>query len=217
MKRILFTVTGISFLICLSCQTGSQSELDPSPTMRAPAVCIWDGAVLRAKPQQNGKWLSSLCLGETITWLGPAKLDTSSKKPIEYIMIELSDSTIGWASSYVIVTNAAVGALKADSPIYKRPDAVTRTDDAFSMMDLVAVTQEKGDWLSVIGEKRKKKGWIKKSDVTMSKIDVTFAVLANKEFQKEDGRSKREKAKDILKNPSFKSPYFTQQLRRIYR
>lgn len=216
MKKQLFIIIGIGILLCLYCQKDQKSDTELAPTVRIPAVCIWDGAGLRAEPNQNGKWLSSLCLGETMTWLGPAKIDTSSKKPIEYIMVELSDSTIGWASSYLIVTNATLGALKVDSPVYKRPDAVTKTNDTFSMMDMVAVTQEQDDWVQVIGEKRKKKGWIRKAVITTSKPDVTFAILANKEFQKEDGRSRREKIQAILENTPYKDSYFARQIDRIH-
>ena len=203
----------ISFLIialCLACQ-----QNNPPLNLRIPSVCIWDGASLRSEPKKDGRYIDDISLGETVTWLGPSVIDSSGDKPREYIKIALSDSTIGWTYSYLIVTHAIVGALKVNTPIYKRPDAITMTEESLQMMDMVAVIKQMDGWAQIIGEKRNKKGWIRESVVTTSKPDVTVAILAVKELRKNNDKSRKEKIRSIINRTPHKDAYFIRQLREM--
>jgi hypothetical protein len=204
-------------ILFFSCK--GKKQLPVIQEKRIQSVCIYDNIALRKEPRKviKGNWLSSVSLGETVIWLGEIKVDSSDNNR-EYVKIELSDSTIGWASSWGIIVDAEIGAIRNSTPIYNRPDFVTITDRSFELMDIVAITDSKDDWIKVIGERRgqkgwiNKKGWIKKENVTKDKKDITVAILANKELKKEDNIPYLGKIKSIIKTSPYPESYFIQKL-----
>ena len=138
----------IFFVFGISCEQKQTPQEEIKPVVeKIETICIWDGAALRAEPTSKGKWLSSISLGETVYWREESQIDTTDRD-YEYLKIELSDGTVGWASKWVLVTDAKVGAVLDDTPIYKRPDLLTMTDEHLDMMDMVAITEEKGEWIA---------------------------------------------------------------------
>ncbi len=180
----------------------------------ATTVCIWDRAVLRSEPSyQEGKWLASIALGEKVTWLGETQTDSSGAKKLEFHKVRLSDGKEGWALAYVLVRDAVPAAVIQKTYIYQRPDILTVTDQAFEPMDLLAVSKIEGDWLEVIGNQRKKSGWIKKDGVSFREEDVAVAALAYKAFREEDEAVKRQKLLAIVENPALANSVFMAGLR----
>lgn len=175
-------------------------------------VCVWDNVPLRAIPTRSGKWLSSISLGETVQWLGKTSIDSTDKNR-EYLNIKLSDGTTGWASSYGLIRDAKVGAIKAETPIYKRPDLLTITDKKFEMMDMLATTAEKGEWVKVVGEKRKKSGWIKSENITTHSEDVAVAILASKKLQQTNEMTESEQIEQIIAETPYPESFFIKKLR----
>ena len=53
------------------------------------AVCIWDRASLKESPDDKGKWLASISLGEKCTYLDAEKEDNSGTKPVKYVKIKM--------------------------------------------------------------------------------------------------------------------------------
>ena len=74
------------------------------------AVCISNGVAVRAEASKNGKYLSSLNLGETLIYLGTSVIDSSDKNR-EYYRVELSDETVSWVRSYGILIDAKPAAI----------------------------------------------------------------------------------------------------------
>lgn len=218
-------LTGVLFM-ALACQTRTpEARSTPNDPSNAPesvdgipkgatTVCIWDRAVLRSEPSyEKGKWLASIALGEKVTWLGDTQTDSSSGKKLEFHKVRLSDGKEGWALAYVLVRDAVPAAVIQKTYIYQRPDILTVTDQAFEPMDLLAVSKIEGDWLEVIGNQRKKSGWIKKDGVSFREEDVAVAALAYKAFREEDEAVKRQKLLAIIENPALSNSIFMAGLR----
>jgi len=179
------------------------NKIDP-----LPSICIWDKLSLRDSPSQKGEWLSSVNLGEEIMYLGESRKDSTNKN-IEYIKIQLSDGKQGWASAYGIVIDALSGVLYKSSPIYQRPDLLTETNQNFNIMDMVAIQDVKDHWLYVIGNQRKKQGWIPAEHITTDRMNVAVAILANKALA--DAETVEDKIKTLenfLQNTPFSQSIF---------
>jgi hypothetical protein len=203
----------LAFLAAAILFACSKKKETPSGSgARIRSVCIYDGIGLRGEPSKTGKWLSTVNLGETVYWIGSTRIDSTDNNT-KYVNVVLSDSTEGWALEFGIATNATVGAIREDVPVYKRPDPLTITDVRFKFMDLVAITSAKEGWFEVLGEKRAKKGWINGEIVATMKEDVTSAVLAAKKMKANDGLSEIEKIKAIIGSAPFPNSYFIEKLR----
>lgn len=143
-------------------------------------VCIQKVAVW-AEASGQSKWLSGLELGETVQMLEskPVKDEKDPKQP-EYYKIKLSDGTTGYCNTWGIVKGAYVGVIQNQAKIYKRPDLLADAGQSFDIMSIVAVQEEKDDWLRVTGEKWAKSGWITKDSIRKDKEDVVTAIILKK-------------------------------------
>ena len=82
-------------------------------------------------------------------------------------------------------------------------------------MDILAITEETDDWLKVTGEKKKLKGWIKKSFVSVNKEDIAFALIANRELASRDDKSLLDKIQNVLDNNPYPGSIFVETLNKI--
>ena len=181
---------------------------------RIDTISIWDGVALRAQPKRTGKWLASISLGERVFWLGESQVDSTNDQ-YEYLKVELSDGTVGWASKYVVVVDSQAGAVKKETPVYKRPDPLTMSDKMFEVMDMVAITDEKDGWVEVVGEKREKSGWIRSDYITKDKGDVTVAILAMKALREKDDIPLYQKIHEIIEKTAYPESIFIPILRQM--
>ena len=202
----------IAIFIVFSCT--ERSEQEDTTAKELSAVCIWEGSTLRDAPSKQAKWLASISLGETLTMLGDTAIDSTDKNR-EFYNIRLSDGKQGWVQAYLLAIDAKPAAFIQKAVIHKRPDLLTGTDNAFETMEMVAVLNEQDDWLEVIGNKRKKSGWIKNENVTFNDKDVAVAILATKAFSEKDQERKDEKIKEILDNSALSGSVFIEELQRL--
>ncbi len=203
----------LSLLLCIifivSCGEKKQKTTDESAN---EAVCIWDGASLRQGPSSSTKWLSSVSLGEKVTLLG--EIQTDSVDNIEFVKVQLSDGKEGWVSSNLVITDGKVAAIIEKSVIYKRPDLLTSTEKSFDAMEMVVITSESDDWLEVTGNQKKKSGWIKKTAVTDSSLDVSVAILATKALEITDHEKRMEEINKIINNADLQGSIFIETLKK---
>jgi hypothetical protein len=186
MKQFSILLIPVVLLVaCKGRQSGS-SEGNENAGQRIPAVCISTGTPLRAEPKNEGKWISSMILGESLTYLGETKADSANPQQ-EYYRVELSDGKLAWARSYGILLNATPAAIITETPVYKRPDLVTKTDKSFKTVEFVAIIGEKDDWAEVVGAEKRKSGWIKKESLSTNAEDVAVATLAQKDLLDKNG------------------------------
>lgn len=177
-----------------------------------PAVCIWDKGSIRTEPQKGSKWVSSMALGEKVTWLGITKVDSANNN-IRYHKVRLSDSTTGWASEYVVVLDAFPGVITKEASLYKRPDLLTVSEKKFDKMDIVAITKSENEWRMVTGNQKKKKGWIKANTLSQKEDDVAVALLVKKAMDDKNKANTITNLQKIIQNPSFENSTFIGDLK----
>jgi hypothetical protein len=208
-----FVFISIAILLIHTCQKNGKDKAVPE-SKQVKAICIWDRTAVRETPQEKGKWLASLNVGEKVLWLGDTSVDSTDEET-EYLKVELSDGIVGWAKSYLLIPNATLGAILEEAPIYERPDVLSLSDKRFEMMNMVAITDTKNDWVEVIGEQKRRRGWIHMNKVTTDSIDVAVAILATKALEKEDGLSKQEKIQTFIESTPFPDSYFISKLKQL--
>lgn len=192
-------------------QTTAQEEASKN----IDAVSIWDGISVREEPSSDGKWVSSISLGEKVLLTGKTAID-SSEENREYVEIILGDEKQGWVVSDFIVEGTAVAVI-SEAQIFKRPDLLTKTDKSFTSMDVLALLNTKDEWVEVKGKKQGDKwfssGWVKRTDLSDNEIDIAVAVYAQKALAIEDEEERTEAIQEILENESFTSSQFMVDLK----
>ena len=78
---------------------------------QTPSVCIEDGMSLRSEPSKTSKLLTTVSLGEEVSWLGKSEKD--SKTGQAYHQIKISDGTTGWILTKGIVIKAKAAVIVA--------------------------------------------------------------------------------------------------------
>jgi hypothetical protein len=219
MKRILNLVLMASLIFSVACKgkkTSAEGIVSEVSEDASYAVCIWDRASLKEAPEEKGKWLESLSLGEKCEYLDETKEDNSGTKQVQYYKVRLLGGKEGWVQSTLIALNSKPAALSQDAEVYSRPDLLTKTDKAFSKMDIVAVKGSQGDFLEVTGKRTEGKwietGWIKANNVTYSDVDIAVAKFGSKALRMEDEVKKQEAIKQIISNSDFSNSIFINDL-----
>ncbi|HEX3048773.1 MAG TPA: hypothetical protein VHY08_28755 [Bacillota bacterium] len=205
--------TGLWLLmIVLLGLTGCFGSKDPNANQ---AVCIYDGASIREEANKDGKWLSSLSLGETGTFEGKAVADPKDPKT-EYIKVKLSDGTKGYVNVYCVVLGAYVGVIQEPAKIYKRPDLLSESSKKYDTMDIVAVEEESGDWVRVTGEGRAKSGWVEKGMIRKTKEDIVTAVMLRKAIKAQKGEMTQEEMEKTVATLAYPNSYFALKMLEKY-
>jgi predicted small secreted protein len=224
--KIFFTPVIIAFtalfILSVTCRSDKLKESKSlkdnklSVKEKVTGVCIWDGIAIREKPSRNSELISTLNLGESFYYLN-VNAEDSSYRNRKYLKIELSDGTVAWAAEFGLIIDAKTGVVKEKVPVYKRPDLLTISDREFSPMDIVAITEENDDWIKVTGEKKKLKGWIKKSFVSFNEEDIAFSLIAKRELADSDDKPLLDKIQNILNNNPYPTSIFVETLNEIAR
>jgi hypothetical protein len=184
----LLRILLIPFLLVTACKSrlNDSASNEAATEQRIQAVCISTGTPLREEPKKDGKWISSMLLGEKLTYLGETVFDSLNGQ--EYYRVELSDGKQAWGRSYGILLNATPAAIISQTPIYKRPDLVTKTNKSFNIVEFVAIVSEKEDWVEVNGAEKRKSGWIKREALSTNPEDVAVATMAQKDLLDKEGK-----------------------------
>jgi len=221
----------ILMLICLtfilgSCGNDKKSGTDGNDSTAVkvtegdPAICLWSSVTLKASPEQNGKYVTNIYMGETATFLGETATDSTVKnKPREYVKLKLKDGTKGWVQANYVAIKAKPYAVKNMTKLYKRPDILAPGKDQFEQMQFVVVTEEQDGWVKIKGKKRAdswfKEGWIKIENLTSTEADITVSILAERAMAKETPEKKTEALNEIIDNPDLNSSMFISNIRTL--
>lgn len=210
-------ITAIFFGACKSSTEENTSETEATTEQvvveKVEAVCVSNGTPLRAEPNKEGKYLSSLNLGETFLYLGESATDSNDTRR-KYYKVELSDGSVAWARTYGVKVDAKPAAITNNTPIYKRPDLVTKTDKELKVLEFIAIISEKEEWIEVVGEGSKKSGWIMKQNITTNMEDVATATLASKELLK-NGEIQQDKIIEFIEASPYQSSQFIAYLQNM--
>ena len=215
MKTVNLKLIGLIFVssvVMLSCnnsgirdltgengEKASGDEMKETPEKNVKAICIYEGGGL----YDNRKWISGLNLGETAVYLGETKEDTVQHKKGTYHKIELSDGKIGWANEWVIVLDAYLAVVSDETPVYKRPNVINITDQKMKKFSVIAVQEEKDDFVKFISAGRKNSGWIKKKDITTDDESIAVAVLANRKFKGDPENAEMKELESFIEDFPF--------------
>ncbi len=220
MKNLSLLVIGLLLFACGSQNSQSEESANQDESTSSepvaiveekPAVCIWDKVSVREAPKSDGKWKTSISIGETLTYMGENAVDSLDKNR-RYSKVKLADGTEGWSASDFIIVDGRVAVFLVEKDMYKRPDLLTKSDKKFSQMDIVAIKSEQDDWVEITGKRSEGKwienGWVKKGDLSETSIDVAVAKFASLAMNVEDESERTEKLQEILDNSDFSSSAF---------
>jgi hypothetical protein len=220
----------LSFLamFVFTCNTGSTNSdektgdsLSASNQVSAPevsAICLWSSVSLRETPQQKGKYINTIYMGEKAIYMGEAVMDSSDKKnPREFIKIKLTDGKVGWVQGNMMAIGGKPYALVEKTKLYKRPDILSVGKEEFDKMQFVVITEEQDEWAKIKGKKKTdgwfKEGWVKMDKLIGTEVDVTVSILAERALLIEDNEKRIEALNEILGNSDFNASIFIDDIR----
>lgn len=191
-----------------------ENEKATTEMTKVLAVSVFDKVPVRAEPKKDGKYLTSLNLGETMNYLGEEVADSNDAKR-KFYKVELSDGTVAWARTYGVISDATPAAIISKTPVYKRPDLVNKTTKVLNPLEFVVIVGEKDDWVEIIGVQKKKKGWVKKQYLKTKDEDVAVSTLAYKSILSIDGELDNEKVPDFLDELPYRNTAFDGYLQQV--
>jgi hypothetical protein len=215
MKKLCLIVLLFTAYCLSGCKNGSSGS-NSLGVSESDAVCVWDNVSLKEAPTESSKWLSSISIGEKVTYLEETKDDTSGKKSVTYYKIKLKDDKTGWALSDFIIVGSKPAVISTDVELYSRPDLLTKTGKMYKAMDIIAVKSEQNDFLEISGKRQEGKwietGWIKNNGISYSDIDIAVAKYARKALDIADSKKRADAIKEIVNNPDFSGSIFISTL-----
>jgi len=197
------------------CKSGSSGS-NSLGVSESDAVCVWDNISLKEAPTESSKWVSSISIGEKVTYLEETKDDTAGKKSITYYKIKLKDNKTGWVLSDFVIIGSKPAVVSKDIELYSRPDLLTKTGKMYKAMDIIAVKSEQNDFIEISGKRQDGKwvetGWIKNNGVSYADVDIAVAKYARKAMDIKDVQKRKDAIKEIVKNPDYSGSIFISTL-----
>ncbi len=217
MKNLTFLTLTIPLFI-LGCASGGGEETtesttsEPTPEVKEIAsVCIWDKVSVRETPNEKGKWITSLSIGEKVTYTNISEVDSANDRT--YLKIKLTDGTEGWSRDDFIIPESRPAVFVSNSDLYNRPDLLTKSDKQFSVMDIVAV-EDKGEdgWAAVNGKRKEGKwidnGWVKSENLSYNDVDLAAAKFVQQAMAVENPEEKLKALQEVANNSDLAGSIF---------
>ena len=181
-------------------------------------VCLWPNLSVRETASDDGKYLNAMRLGETALSFGETVTDEESAKKRQFVDVTLSDGTKGWIREDLVAVNAVAAAVAAETKIYRRPDPLTMTGDAFQPLDLVAIYERDGDYVKVKGipqgESWYKEGWASNEHLWQG-ANVAVASLYQDALAEKDPVKSLQKIESILQNKELEEAHLYTVLKEV--
>ncbi|MBN1250769.1 MAG: hypothetical protein JXR51_08180 [Bacteroidales bacterium] len=231
LKLNLLLLTFVFFIFsCASEGTDENSENDSTSVeadvedgvgyeQEVQAICIWSSLTVKATPNEKGKYITSINLGEVATTHGIISVDSSTSKPREYVNITLADGTSGWVQKNFIAIDSKAFVVKGKTKIYKRPDILTATKNELDRMQFLVSTEFQEGWIKI---KAKRKidnwfieGWVKSDHLTDNQIDVTVAILVQRALDFKDKAKRIDALTEIKDNADFSASVFIKDIEEL--
>jgi len=175
------------------------------------AVCVYDKMSILTKPsRKEGKWVTSLALGEKVTYLGDEQKDESGK--YSFVKVRTSGNQEGYVDARICIPNAEVACITDKTPIYSRPELTTISQNTFEPFDIIAIVGTQGDWTEIVGKRRKgswiDKGWIKSKSISKDEKDIATAVYCVRALSQNTADKTLAELKKIQENNDLKGSIF---------
>ena len=184
-------------------QTVPAAEPQPEEPVEVPAVNLFE-MTFWDQPGEGRKALGTLRRGETVVWLNETARGTDTGgNERDYYKIRDAEGTVGWALADRLVPNARAAVVVEKTAVYERKSLITKTEQTYQPMDILAVISEENDWVQVAHTGRDQTQWIKPGTLTYAELDLAVAALANKALAEKDEQQRKVKLEalhDELKN-----------------
>lgn len=218
--QLLLISAIVAFGSCSGKQGKDKIETSENPenVQQSTALCMYDynvnGMQVLEDYSNPKSHLTYIKLGEVAVHLGETATDSVNKR--EYCKIELSDGTIGWTMSKYIILNATPAAVILSTPVYERPDILTKSaKKMYESIDILAITEERDNWCNVSGRNNLNSGWVLKENLSTSKEDFAMAILARREIFDSKGNVINAKLNDFVNNAQYPGSQIVTILRDI--
>lgn len=219
MKKVTIAIMAASVML-LSCESktktteGSSSEATVQTAEKNAeekgAICLLDKLSIRETAEPKGKWITSMSLGEQVKLTGEEQTNEATKKL--YVKVQLTDGKEGWTPARFLAIDGKVGVMQEAASVYKRPDLLTKTEKKYSVMDIIAVTENQGDWVKVKGKRAEgqyiEEGWIKSANISNNAVDIAAAKFASMAMAKPTMTERIAALQELLKNSDLSSSSF---------
>ncbi len=221
MKKLSFLF--IALLALDSCNQPTSTQTDTAQAesgtveqkAEVAAVCIWDNLSVRAAADSKSQWLTSISIGESLTLQGESAVDSADNNR-EYVKVKLADGKEGWTQKTLLVEGGTAAVFTQAVPIYKRPDLLTKTENTFSEMDIVAIKGVQEGWVEVTGKRKEGKwietGWVKKESLSSNNVDIATAKFSRIALEETDTEKRKQALASIVENPDFAGSAFIPRL-----
>ncbi len=231
--QLAIVIVGVFFLTSCGSESSSDSETSSNDVesenstetsaeasnAKETAVCIWEELSVKASPEDKGKYVTAIYLGEIVEYLGETKVDEASSKKREYMKVKLSDGTEGWVQSSLMQQNVERYVVKNNTKVYKRPDLLTVTEDEFSRMDFVVVLESQSDWYKIkgkpAGETWFKEGWVQPTQLSDLEEDLNVSIMTKRALSIKDKNKREEALNGIIANEAFTESVFIKDVKNM--
>jgi len=200
-RLVVVVVMGVTGLTQLIAQTAS--------------ICIEDGMSLRSEASKTSKLITTISLGEEVSWMGHTEKD--SKTGQEYYDIKLSDGSTGWILTRAIATGAKAAVITKAAPTYLRPALLQATGQSIEPLAIIAVVdqQDNNKWIKVIrgalDNPAREPIWLTEYSVSFDKNDLGLALLMLRAVASPNDIAKRNAVALAQKDEIYKrSPLWNQ-------
>ncbi|MEM9328723.1 MAG: SH3 domain-containing protein, partial [Bacteroidota bacterium] len=183
---------------------------------------IWKSAVsVRVEPGTKAKRVTTVSLGERFEYLGESQVIETEENDQKWAKIKLLDGNEGWIlEDFILVGGQPAAILREQTPVYRRPDILTKSDKDFGKFDVIGVKGE-GAFVEFKGMRSDDtwftSGWIKSENIKINPVDVATAVYITKALKLEDDGEQLKELKSIYNSGDFEGSYFLTDLEDMIR
>ena len=186
MKNLIFIALFCIFSLFLSYETLAQ---DRGEGFGEVAVCVYPVAGMRLQAGKNAQYVEPIKYGQEVKLLGDTAYVPSEARV--YMRVQSKSGKIGWVHRFLFEMHANQVVVTRTSQIYGSPGAVTTITTAeFEAGELAAMSDFQEDWILLVGKKKQKKGWIKRSGgvepISVSGTDIAIAALMEAALENPD-------------------------------
>lgn len=183
------------------------------------AVCVYPVAGMRLQAGKNAQYIEPIKYGQEVTLLGDTAYVPSEARV--YVRVQSKSGKIGWVHRYLFEMHANQVVVTRDAQIYGSPGAVTTITTAeFKAGELAAMSDFQEDWILLVGKKKEKKGWIRRSGgeepISVNETDIAIAALMDAAIENPDITGQITGLEAIQQQPGFsKSPLKSVVIKKI--
>ncbi|GAB4412830.1 MAG: hypothetical protein OHK0039_19180 [Bacteroidia bacterium] len=165
-------------------------------------TCAWERVPLRSQPGKTGPYVSHVYFGERVEKMGQEAYMPEEKRT--YLQVRSADGKIGWVHEYLFIEGGMPAVVLQEGRIYERPNTPsTITAKSFEPGELVVFEAHAGEWISLIGKEKSKKGWIKgAAKISSDTKDIELAAMLESARKEKDATKRQEKLATLLADAS---------------